>query len=265
MRGFWFRIALGALLVFVAGMTAIHIARRHAVEPARQAILAASTAPASPGPAAAPINLAGLREVALQPAAISQSDGPVAFVLEGQELGQVTRLFAERRSAGERASFTLTVRLFSPASIPRLLGCDLVPNHQGDDDFDFESGFRCLERGEKGYEPVGLIRFLPGDMTRQIKMRASALENLERGDPFKVNVDLSKPVRVHVEGDKGEKLAIHAADGQALMQARDAHGRERFKLVADSSGAFMQVVDDQGRVIFRMAANESGVTMTGKK
>ena len=37
MRGFWFRIALGALLVFIVGMSAIHMVHR-ASEPARSAV-----------------------------------------------------------------------------------------------------------------------------------------------------------------------------------------------------------------------------------
>lgn len=266
MRGFWFRIALGALLVFIVGMSAIQVVRR-ATEPARTAMRGTwdSSAPASPGIAALTAVAAVSHAVAQQHAAIPKAEHPIAFLLEGAELGQVTRLFAERRKTGERAIFALTVRLYNPTSIPQIMGCELVPINDVDDNFDFEDGFRCLERGERGYEAIGTVRFLPGDMTRPVRVRASSIKHLEEGDPFKVNVDLSRPLQLDVEGAKGEKFALHANDGQAVMRARDGDGRERLRLVADSSGAFLQVVNDQGRVVFRMAANHSGVTMTAKE
>lgn len=265
MRGFWFRIALGALLVFIVGMSAIHMVHR-ASEPARSAVRTTIAGAEPTGPGAALATVAAVAQaVAHHSPPPSKSDRPVTFRLDGEELGQVTRLFAERRKAGERATIALTVRLYTATSIPQIMACELVPTNDVNDNFDFEDGFRCLERGERGYEPIGTVRFLPGDMTRPVRVRSSALKDLERGDPFKVNVDLSKPLQLDFEGGKGEKLALHANDGQAVMRARDGDGRERVRLVADSTGAFLQVVDDQGRVVFRMAANESGVSMTAKE
>ncbi len=263
MRGFWFRIALGALLVFIVGMSAIQVVRSH-VRPTTETVRASFVSGQPAREAVAAVASAALVQVANHTRTRSRHDGPIAFMLGGEDLGQITRLFAERKHAGERANFTLTVELHSATSIPQILSCDLIPNNPADDDFSFDDGFRCIEGERRGLETVGTIRFFPGDVTRPVRMRSSAIRNLERGDPFKLNVDLTQPVRVRVEGDKGEKLSLQADEGGAVMHAKDDQGRERVRLVADSTGAFLQVVDDQGRVVFRLAANESGVSMTAK-
>jgi len=231
----WGRIGLGALAVFLVGMLGITLAGQ------------ARTAAAS-----------ALREIrGVAPAPVE-----LAFRLDGEPVGWIRRLSLRRPVRGEVPDVDLEVELTREAVMPRLDRCDLTP--AGQDQFDFDRGFRCLRPGSPGFIPVGQARFRPGDFSRQLWVAERFEGDLRDGDPFEATADMGGDIRVVARGGggNGALVRVRADSGGASIRVNDAMGRALLRLLADSTGAMLRIRGKDGRDVVRLDAGGGGFALT---
>jgi hypothetical protein len=240
MRSLWGKIGLGAIGVFVVGMLLLTAARQ-----AKSAVKSA---------------LATAFANTLEGAARADAPREMPFRLEGEQLGMIRRLAIARPSQGAIPDVNLEVELADPASSKALAHCDLVPN--GNSDFSFERGFRCGARGARGLITVGEAVFVPGDLTRRVRVEKQMEADLRRGDPFEATVEMGGDVRVVARGGDGSMVRVQADSNGATIRVNDAMGRAILRLLADSTGASFRVRGKDGRDVVRMEAGQGGFTLS---
>jgi hypothetical protein len=240
MRNLWFRIGLGAAGVFVIGMLLITVAgeAKSAVKAALETALANT----------------------LQGAARAAAPSEMPFRLAGEQLGMIRRLAIARQSRGDIPDVNLEIELADAASLRALAHCDLVP--EGNGDFSFERGFRCGSRGTRGLITVGEAVFVPGELTRPVKVEKQMETDLRRGDPFEATAEMGGEVRLVARGDKGAMVRVQADSNGAHIRVNDAMGRAVLRLLADSTGASFRVRGKDGREVVRMEAGEGGFALS---
>lgn len=242
MRSLWTRIGLGAVGVFALGMLGLTVFR--------QAAAATSQAVG----AAIHRTVQGATRAAMH---------DLAFRLNGEDLGRLRQLSAQRVQQGDLPELAIEVELYEPAFARRLAQCDLTPASGPDaQDFDPRQGFRCAERSERPLVGIGTAHFLPGDLVRPILVSRSQAAELRGGDPFRATADLSGQVRVTAQDAGGEIVKILADSGGASIHVRDGQGRSLVRLVADSTGAMLRVRDKNGRDVVRLDAGDGRFSLT---
>ena len=240
MRSLWARIGLGAVGVFVVGMLILTVARQ-----AKSAVKSA---------------LETAFDNTLHGAARASAPSKMPFRLEGEQLGMIRRLAIARQSPGDIPDVNLEVELTDAASLRALAHCDLVPD--GNSDFSFEQGFRCGARGARGLITVGEALFVPGDLTRPVKVEQQMEAGLRQGDPFEATAQMGGDVRIVARGGDGAVVRVQADSNGALIRVNDAMGRAILRLLADSTGASFRVRGKDGRDVVRMEAGEGGFTLS---
>lgn len=218
-RKFWLRVAGGALVIFLVGFTIFSVARA-----AKNEATAAIAEIATEFGGKVPAVLAGMRD-------------SLSLSLDGQPLGRLRHLSIQRPVAGELPTLAALVKLNDPSQAPRLRSCDLVPASGKD-----LHQFRCATAGEAGLEKVGVIVFLGQDLERPILVDDSMAIELRKGDPYHVDVDLTKEA----------ETVVHAGNGSDKL----------VEIKADSHGARIVVNDKQGNKVVRMKADSTGFSLS---
>src|SRR5688572_21756616 len=166
MRGYWLRIALGALAIFAVGMVGITLARH---------------------------SIGGVREVAEGSGPITVPVVFVPFKLEGQKLGTVNRLVLHREAPKRLSSVELGVKLNDSMLARGLEGCRLVANFDAKHNpkgFEvgpgsFSSGvFSCLHGNDttSGFQEFGHAVFQPGDVVVPLLLPNDIVDDLRSSD-----------------------------------------------------------------------------------
>jgi hypothetical protein len=268
MRALWTRIGLGALAIFALGMmflTLLHSARDSAVETlaafltppsaGAEAAPAAPLPPEPPAPPAAPVHqfAAAVRHQ------VTAAAPDLAFRLDGDRLGGISRLSIRREKAGDLPEVNLTIALDGRVDASRLRQCDLLP--VDGQDVAGDEGFECSQGGDDRLVTIGAARFEPLGITRPIRVRESNAADLRDGDPFEATADLGGPIRVTARGAHGEGVNLQAGPGAANLHIRDALGRALVRLLADSTGASLRVRGKDGREIVSLQAGKGGFAL----
>jgi hypothetical protein len=239
MRSLWIKIGFGAFGVFLVGMMIVTLGRQ-ARTAAAEAI---STA---------------LQSNAFSSVASAAADIP--FRLSGERLGTVHHVDIRRTEPGALPDVKLDVELSDPASRNRLASCTLVPGRQ--QQFDFDSGFRCAEGMTGDLVPVGSVRFSPGRLERPIMVAPAMATDLRQGDPFEATADLAGEVRINARGNGGELVRLLANQHGADIKVNDELGHALLRLFADSTGASIRVRDQHGREVVNLQASKAGLSIT---
>jgi hypothetical protein len=240
MRSLWARIGFGAVGVFMVGMLLLTVARQ-----AKSAVKSA-------------LETAFVHT--LQGAARASAPSEMPFRLDGSQLGMIRRMAITRQSRGDLPDVNLEVELADARSIGPLAHCDLVP--AGNRNFSFERGFSCASRDGRDLITVGEALFVPGDLTRPVKVEQQMEAGLRQGDPFEATVQMGGDVRVVARGGDGAIVRVRADSNGAHIRVNDVMGRALLRLLADSTGAFFQVRGKNGRDVVRMEAGEAGFTLS---
>jgi len=188
MRGFWIKIGLGALGVFLVGMMLVTVGRE-----------AKATATEA---------LAGVLERGATVSSVASAPSDLPFRLAGDRLGTVRHLSIRREASGALARVELAVELNSEAAASRLADCVLIAEHERN--FDFDSGFRCAHGSSADLVELGHAGFTPGDFDRPIMVSERMAEDMRDGDPFEATADIGGEVRVTARGDGGNLVRILA-------------------------------------------------------
>src|SRR5688572_9768557 len=121
MRGYWMRIALGALAIFTVGMVGVSLARR---------------------------SIGSVRQVAEGSGPITLPVLLVPFELDGQKVGTVNRVVLHREAPKRLSAVELGVKLSDSMLARGLDGCRLVANFDAKDNPNgFEVGPGSLSTG----------------------------------------------------------------------------------------------------------------------
>lgn len=218
-RKFWLRVAGGAFFIFLIGF-ALFSAGRMAKNEAGAAIAQFATELGGKVPAV----LAGMRD-------------SLTLSLDGQRLGQLRHLKIERQVQGELPQLAALVQLDQGVESRRVATCDFVPVSGKD-----LHKFRCAAAGEGGLEKVGTIRFEGPGLMRPLLVSDSMAAELRKGDPYHVDVDLTKETETVVRAGKGSDQLV--------------------QIKADSHGAHIVVNDKQGKKVVRMKADSTGFSLS---
>lgn len=203
MRSIWVRAGLGALAVFALGMM-LYTAVRTTKAKAKAALLQLKTELDS-GAAVA----------------FDHADRAVPFVLDGQELGQLTSLTFEPGAGAEAPSLRALVALDREhLDAAMLASCDLVPISP--ERFEVTQGFRCATPSERGLHSLGEVRFEPVGVVRPVRAGKAALAHLD------------------LNGDSGEIVRIQADSNGAYIHVNDGNGKVVL-VRADRSGLVVKV------------------------
>jgi hypothetical protein len=166
MRGYWTRIALGALAIFIVGMVGVTLARR---------------------------SIGGVRQVAEGSGPITLPVMFVPFKLDGHKLGTVNRLVLHRLAPKRLSGVELGVKLSDSVLARGLEGCRLVANLDADHSSDglevgpgsFSNGvFSCLRSGDTTtqFQEFGHAVFQPGDVSVPLLLPNDIVNDLRSGD-----------------------------------------------------------------------------------
>jgi hypothetical protein len=165
MRSYWLRIVMGACAIFAIGMLGIHLVRRgrHQVE----------SVIASAEPLSIPLPF-------------------VPFQLNGSKLGTVERLTVNRDAPKKVSSIELQVKLDDSLVAQGLAGCRLAANMDADSARRGDVNVQVNRMGEKtfffcatsdsGFEELGSVKLVPGNVELPLLLPESLAQHLRRGD-----------------------------------------------------------------------------------
>ena len=226
MKGYWFRIGVGAFAIFAVGMVVMGFGRR-GVSRVREAIANQS---------------------------ISLGADGAPFRLMGRQLGTLSRVELTPVARDGIPHIELTVHLDSDVSASELADCALVASEEGPgrnvdglrclDSSELESG-KFVEVGEVNLEPSGetLLLFVPES-------------TMEHDNWLRWFQGTRAP---HVTASHHPSVQLQTDSSAAFLMIRDEHGKPVFQLNADSNGAFIQVRDSNGQEVVRFQADSKGV------
>jgi hypothetical protein len=197
MRGYWTRIALGALAIFIVGMVGVSLARR---------------------------SIGGVRQVAEGSGPITIPVAFVPFKLDGHKLGTLNRLVLHREAPKRLSSVELGVKLSDSVLARGLEGCRLVANIDAKDNPNgFEVGpgslstgvFSCLHGNDttSQFQEFGHAVFQPGDVSVPLLLPNDIVDDLRSGD------DDSDFGRGYEESLEAAEAAAEAAADSAADEA----------------------------------------------
>jgi len=166
MRGYWLRIAVGALAIFAVGMVGVTLARR---------------------------SISGVRQVAEGSGPITLPVMFVPFKLDGQKLGTVNRLVLHREAPKRLSSVELGVKLNDSLLARGLEGCRLVADFEAKHSpKGFEVGpgslstgvFSCLHGDDttSQFQEFGHAVFQPGDVSVPLLLPNDIVDDLRTHD-----------------------------------------------------------------------------------
>ncbi|MEO8294747.1 MAG: hypothetical protein ABI613_04455 [Gemmatimonadota bacterium] len=212
MKSYWFKIVLGALVIFIVGMLVVTATRKAR----NQVHLVSDTSE--------PIN-------------IPIPFGLVPFKLNGNRLGSVQRLTLLRDTPKGVSGIRVIVKLADPVSADQLKDCFLVV-----DDVQHINGrttFRCQNADTAGMNLVryGEVSLEGSDVAFPLLLPQSEIENLrseDAGDQIESNVD-SVTSAAEALADSIHEINTTRADSirDAAMETVDSI-REAARELADS-------------------------------
>jgi hypothetical protein len=165
MRNYWLRIALGALAIFSVGMIGVTLAR--------QGVSRVRGVVEGSGPISFPLPF-------------------VPFKLDGQKLGQVSRVVLLRETPKQISAVELEVELRDSLVAKGLAGCRLaahLDSERGPEGSEIHAGrisrsvFSCVTGGEPtpDLQEFGRVMFQPGDVTVPLLLPSDIVEDLREG------------------------------------------------------------------------------------
>ncbi|MGH7630069.1 MAG: hypothetical protein ACREOF_11960 [Gemmatimonadales bacterium] len=230
MQRYWLRIALGALVVFALGMTAITIYRKGV---AKVDALARSTDPIT-------------IPLAIMP-----------FQVDGERLGRIEEVQIRRDAPKRISGVGLVVRKRgSPATDDLLSACLLTMQETAVEPHG--PNFHCATPADSLADSLtafGEVRFEPGGVVRAFFLPARLVDDWREGRSEFVSFDSQRSAArpggraiIRVDNDSGDTVVeLHADSAGARLRIRDDSGREVLQMDADSTGARLMVRGDSGR------------------
>jgi hypothetical protein len=224
MRNYWLRIALGAVAIFTVGMIGISLARqgvgrvRHVVE--------------GTGPIALPLAF-------------------IPFQLDGQKLGNVSRVVLLREAPKQISAVELEAKVRDSAVARGLEGCRLAANFDADRTpgrVGIRRGphapgiFSCLHAGDStpGFQEFGRAIFQPGNVTVPLLLPDDMVNDLREGH-FQSDFDSDKQDSISAAAEAQADSIGAAVEARADSIAEAAESR------ADSIEAHTQRLVDSLR------------------
>jgi hypothetical protein len=219
MRGYWTRIALGALAIFIVGMVGVSLARR---------------------------SIGGVRQVAEGSGPITLPVMFVPFKLDGHKLGTVNRLVLHRVAPKRLSAVELGVKLSDSVLARGLEGCRLVANldaDHGPDGFEvgpgsFSSGvFSCLRSGDTTtqFQEFGHAVFQPGDVSVPLLLPNDIVDDLRSSDLGSNDLGSESDDSVEAAAEAAADEADERADSiAAAVEAQAASATSRTERLVDS-------------------------------
>ncbi|HEU5170253.1 MAG TPA: hypothetical protein VFU46_06935 [Gemmatimonadales bacterium] len=231
-RRYWLRIALGALLVFGAGMASISLYHRgvHTVE----------TLATTSEPITIPLSI-------------------MPFQLEGERIGRIQEIRIDRDQPDRIAGLAMRVRLSDSGAAAGLAACALTVQNPGTVRPD--PSFRCASPADSTADslvPFGEVRFEPGGVTRAFLLPAGLVAEWRNAHAEIV----AAPAEAGSAAESAHQHARRArARTRALIHIDNDSGRPVLELRADSTGAKLRVRDDTGRDVLYLDADSSGARL----
>jgi len=225
MNRYWLRIALGALLVFVLGVSAMAAVKKGKAEVGQ--LLAT----------------AGIR--------IPQQLAHLKFRFEGRPIGEVSGIDILRTGPDDPGRVSIRVDLTEAGDIELVRECTLTTDDLAHTDK--RLGFRCADRAELTADDLvrsGEVTFEPGSVTRPLLLLRRDVERWRRSDINRLDASLTTDDRGGVR-----------ARGNFDVRSEGGPERGSFTLQADSHGAVISVHDEAGRALLDFKADQNGVKL----
>jgi hypothetical protein len=196
MRNYWLRIALGALAIFTVGMIGVHLARR-GVGRVRNVVEGS-------GPITLPLSF-------------------IPFVLDGQKLGNVSKVVLLREAPKQFSGVQLEAKVRDSAVARGLEGCQLTATFDADrkpGQIKIETGrksrgmFSCRQAKDStpGFQRFGRAIFQPGNISVPLLLPNDMVNDLREGN-FDFDSDVRDSIAAATEaaaesiGDEAEARA----------------------------------------------------------
>lgn len=225
MNRYWLRIALGALLVFVLGVSAMAAVRKGKAEVGQFLASVSSRIP---------LQLAHLK-----------------FRFEGRNIGEVSGIDVQRSGPDDPGRIAIRVDLAEAGDLELVRDCTLTTDDLAH--FDKRLGFRCADQAELTADDLvktGDVTFEPGSVTRPLLLLRRDVNRWRRSDIRSLNASLTTDDRGGVR-----------ARGNFDVRSEGGPERGSFTLQADSQGAVISVHDDAGRSLVDFKADQHGVKL----
>lgn len=247
MNRYWIRIGVGALVVFVVGMTALAVVRKGTAEV--RSFLGTT-----------------VRRLPLRFANIG-------FRLGGRHIGELTGLDIMRKG-GSEGRITGRVELTELDAADQLRNCSL-----GIDDADHlndRSTFYCIPESKLGtgdLVEVGEVAFEPVSLTRPLYLPRRIVDNWSRSDIQRLEASLARDghggVRAegifdildHQRGSQRGSFNLRADSQGTVFSVRDELNRPLIDFSASSGGLNLNVRDRHGRNLLRLLADSLGAAL----
>jgi hypothetical protein len=205
MRGYWTRIAFGALAIFVVGMIGITLVRR---------------------------GVSGVREVAEGTGPITLPIPFVPFKLDGQKLGMLHKLVLHREAPKRLKSVELEVKLADSVLARGLEGCRLVANFDARHNPNggqvgvgsLSNGvFSCLHGKDSlpQFQEFGRAVFQPGNVSVPLLLPNDMVNDLKQGD-FPSGHEDSTGAAAQAQADSISAAAEAQADSISNLAEKQA-------------------------------------------
>jgi hypothetical protein len=237
MRGYWMRIALGALAIFAVGMVGISLARR---------------------------SIGSVRQVAEGSGPITIPVAFVPFKLDGQKLGTLNRLVLHRAAPKRLSSVELGVKLNDSMLARGLEGCRLVANIDAKDNSNgFEVGpgslstgvFSCLHGNDttSQFQEFGHAVFQPGDVSVPLLLPNHVVDDLTTHDMGSGDFGPGFEDSVEAAAEAAADEADARADSIATAVEAQASASRTRRLVDSLRSEGMRRTDSARQAVGRMA------------
>ncbi|MGH7518500.1 MAG: hypothetical protein ACREOC_13685 [Gemmatimonadales bacterium] len=227
MQRYWLRIALGALVVFALGMTAISIYRSGAKK--------VETLANSADPITIPLAI-------------------LPFQVDGDRLGKIQEVQIRRDAPKRVSGIGLVVKMSDSAATEDLLSACLITVNDHPSDHRAPS-FHCATPADSLADSLtafGEVRFEPGGVVRGFFLPARVVGDWREGRSELISFEAERRVAhsrsravIRVDNDSGDTVfELHADSAGARLRVRDDSGRDVLRMDADSTGARLMVRDD---------------------
>ena len=223
MRNYWLRIVVGAVAIFTVGMIGVSLAR--------QGVGRVRNVVEGSGPISVPVAF-------------------IPFKLDGQKLGQVSKIVLQRDAPKQIASVELQITLPDSALARGLAGCRLAANLDKDHskrDAHLRVGplsngvFTCLGQGDTtgDLQNFGHAVFEPGHVSVPLLLPKDIADDLQQGN-FDSGSEDSLSDQAEAKADSLAEIADQRADSIATEAERAA------KLVAARQRELMDSLRREG-------------------
>lgn len=251
MNRYWLRIGLGALLVFVLGVSAMAAVRKGKTE-VNQFLATVGTR--------IPLQLAHLK-----------------FRFEGRNIGEVSRIDIQRTGPADPGRVTIRVDLADADDLEPIRACTLTTDDLTN--LDKRLGFRCADQAELDADDLvqsGEITFEPGSVTRPLLLLRRDVERWRNSDIRRLDASLTTDDRggvrargnFDVRSDRGPErgsFTLEADSQGAVISVHDDAGRSLVDFKADHNGVKLSIRDSHGRNLIRLLADSIGAALKVRK